>query len=165
MTDSFIPALANGSNLWAIEKGASGSPLPFVALVLQQHLVVAGAATAGQSRIVGVGARGARHHGEGMQAARTSSNLGLAGVASSNFAVLNHTRGAKRQHAAGAGFRIERLGEGRCCDYGRNCGDKGEFGNAGHCLSLGCEDNMDTMSCCMFATEIDGPAFNSSTLL
>ena len=109
--------------------GASRSPPPpFVGSVLLEHLIVAGAATAGESRVIGTGIRrGARNSGEGTQPVLTRGSFGMAALRNGVFVVLSRSLTEPR-HITAAGLGIERLGQYRRCDArGRNRSDQGEF--------------------------------------
>src|SRR5580693_969699 len=104
------------------------APPPIGSVLLEHLIVVARAATAGESRLVGTGIRrGARNSGEGMQPVPTRGSFGSAGLWNGEFVILSGARHiTEPRHIAAAGFRIERLSRRRRCDIrGRNRGDQG----------------------------------------
>src|SRR5580700_3076136 len=131
--------------------GASRSPPPpFVGSVLLEHLIVAGAATTGESRVGGTGIRrGAPNAGEGMQPILTRGGFGLAALRDDVFVVLRGSRPVTEpRHITAASFGIERLGQCRRCNA-RGCdrGNQGYSRNGRHGLSPGYEANKDPMPC------------------
>src|SRR5580700_10443853 len=119
--------------------GASRSPPPpFVGSVLLEHLIVAGAATTGESRVGGTGIRrGAPNAGEGMQPILTRGGFGLAALRDDVFVVLRGSRPVTEpRHITAASFGIERLGQCRRCNA-RGCdrGNQGYSRNGRHALS------------------------------
>src|SRR5580704_3337658 len=123
-------AARSGGNSGRAGKGRAEARPLLVGSVLLQHLIVAGAATPGESRVVGTGIRrGARNAGEGMQPILTHSSLAMAALPNGEFVILSRTRCiTESQHIAATSLGIERLGQCRRCDaHGGNRGNQGEF--------------------------------------
>src|ERR1700733_2550710 len=123
-------AARSGGNSGRAGKGRAEARPLLVGSVLLQHLIVAGAATAGESRVVGTGIRrGARNAGEGMQPVLTRGGSGMAALRSGVFVGLSRSRCVTEpRHITAAGFGIDRLGQCRRCDaYGRDRGEQCEF--------------------------------------
>src|SRR6202030_1930995 len=129
----------SGGNRGRARKGASRSPPPpSVGSVLLEHLIVAGAATPGESRVVGAGIRrGARTPGEGTQPVLPRGGFGMASLRNGVFVGLSRSRCVTEpRHITAASLGIERLGQCRRCDArGRNRDDQGHSWNGRHGLS------------------------------